>query len=276
MNCKRCGCRIPIEAIKCPNCGKSLNTKINFNEIKPILNITMSSILIIVGSFFITIILSVILGFLTILGKGYIIPIIFKFVFALGIIILTVNIFLLIKRVREQLNNNYASNIKPVKKISITWFVFSAFLIIFPIVSKNLIKMTTNLDLIDYSTVEKITLSNIDIPTLYSTVGRRDIIFNLGISDEYDYVFDINYDAFIISYAKLSNSDVEKYQEELIKEEYLLIKIIGEDDSIVYVKNDINTGQFITISIDDNNFNYLVGQGTFEDYFKDYEIIENE
>lgn len=275
MRCPKCGNNININMTNCPVCGNN----VSFSNKKVIPNLVINipkilSFIIIVPFIYMGGCIGI--GALKVTGNAVMSDKILDIIFYVGIILVVINILIVIKNKAEQLNQSHNQRLVPTRKpfkISITWFAMGIIFLTLPFVVKPIIKTVLNLDFIDYETAQYIEVSNVKIPTLYSTVGKRDITFNLGSGNQYNEEFNISFSTFIIIYDNITETDITLYKEELLNQNYTLIKLSDEEDDeemYLYVKNEKDLNKFILINIAESSITYSVAAGTYEEKLKGY------
>lgn len=121
-----------------------------------------------------------------------------------------------------------------------------------------------DVSLVDYSSVEYIKFDDIKIPTLYSVVGKRDIVMSDEEENEYDEGFQTYADMVAIVYKSISEDDKNQYSSVLIKDGFKKVSVYtGEEYIDVYAKN--YGDSFVTVSIQDLAITYGHMDGKYED-----------
>lgn len=272
MKCNNCGKDVYGTPTKCPYCFSDLayynNTKGIINKHGTFFNSGGLSFLFFVFPL-VCIFVTVVLIGLNILGKVLIANIILKMIFSLAIITLVINgVTTLKNNIETDQADPHNKLYKPKKKgIALGWTLVSIILLVYPSIFKLVLKHTVNLEGIDYSNPEYITIGDAQIPSLYSVIGEKEIIINLGVRDEYDETYGFKYDGLTIIYSELTEIDINLYELRLLENGYQKITLSNEDDEMIeaYVKNNSNN-TFIIVCAIDTEITYGVAEGNYEDY----------
>jgi len=273
MKCFKCGNDISLNYDICPYCGTNKNIMFENSQnikVKSVKKISSIISLLISGTIF-SVISFAVISALSVLGYIKLANIILKTIFYVGLVIFIINVLIFIKRKGEELNasHNYSITNNKKRGFSIIWLIVSIFLMIYPYGIRIARKAIFNLDDIDYSKALYIEISNVKIPSLYSVVGERDISFNIGFNNIYDEDTDKKYDMFTIVYDDLTDQDINNYKNELIKQGYIKIELSQDSlETNSYAKNDITKNIFIIVSISDDEFEYCVSNGRYEEMLR--------
>lgn len=273
MKCNNCGKDVYGTPTKCPHCysdlafynhGKGISNKYGtfFNTNGMTFLIFVFPLICFFGG--------IMLIGINVLGKVLIANIILKGIFYLAIITLVLNGFSTLKNNIETDQPDPSNSFyRPKKKgIALGWTLVSIVLLIYPTVFKIVLKKTVNLEGIDYSKAEYIKIDDVKIPSIYSVVGEKTVVINLGVEDDYDDTYGFRYDGLALTYSDVTESDIYLYELNLIDNGYIKINVENENDEevTVYVKNNSNN-TFSIVCMIDMEFTYSVAEGKYEEYF---------
>lgn len=154
--------------------------------------------------------------------------------------------------------------IKKRKKASIITFIISFILIMVPIVIKQTTTIDGDITLTDYSQAEYIDIGTESIPSLYSVVGERKILFNLNNKGSNTLTNDMN--SISIIYHDISQNDIDKYGLALIENGFKIENIESQE---VYFKNKYSDNTYYAVSIDGMSITYSSGMGNYKNLIEE-------
>ena len=128
----------------------------------------------------------------------------------------------------------------------------------------NMINIEGNLSLTNYTKVKYIEFENIKIPTLYSVVGKREIVMSFEEEDYYDEGMERKYDLVSIVYKNLSDQDRSAYENKLLENDYTKVTFYNGEENITVLAKNHSNNTFVTISIEDLAITYSNIEGTYE------------
>ena len=173
-----------------------------------------------------------------------------------GIIIFIVCLVLFVNKKRNKIIRNF-------------WIV-SVIIIIIPLIILNMVKIDGHLSLTNYTTKEYIEIGSEKIPTVYSAVGKRKIIFSTEEKNYYDSGLLTNMDLVAIIYRNLSDSDKNVYINKLLDSGFREEELTDEngDKYFVYIKEDYINNKCYSVGIDNLSITYTVFDGRYYDIVK--------
>lgn len=273
MKCPKCGGEVSSSADYCPNCNMNLSfttkNKSEYAKIEEgktvvdnigqkvdklkgkiilIIFITMISLIAFITFF----------DFFTIIKGIFLIKKYTKTILIIGAILLGVWLVLFLKKKKGI-----------ILKIL---FTVSLILIVVPTILDSVIKIEGNGSGFtkNYSREKYIEIGSEKIPSLYSVVGHRKIIFNVEEKDEYDEGMKTKMDYISLVYKEISEDDKNLYISKLIEVGFS-IKIVTDDEGIThnFYTKDKKDNTFYVIVISNNEITYSKGNGSFD------EVINN-
>jgi len=166
--------------------------------------------------------------------------------------------------------------IKKRSKYLFIWIAIFSFLLAASSYIKDIIndgKMgditSDNVVLKDYTEVEKIEIGSLKIPSLYSVVGKREIVNTFKFEDKVMENSEYKYDSIMLIYVSISEEDKLKYANELIRFGFAEEDLESNEGIKNYVYEYEN--QTYMVSIDHEIINYInidVGFDEFKENFK--------
>ena len=262
MRCPKCNNEVDYGLNFCPYCNHNLSfsTKVRTEDDIQQIEGTVNSLrkgYIIGGIVSMILLILLFKGLFFFMGLFYlngalrIIDIVLKVMLCIGIVGFVTCIILFILK-------------KKYKIMKISWIISLVFIIV-PIYVESTTQIAS---LKDYSKVEYIELGAEKIPSLYSVVGKRNIVMSHNEDDVDDKGLNIIVDIVSIVYSDLSNDDIEKYKEALIDYGFTLETIYNTDENKyqkLLVKNNIKDNSFYVVSIDETSILYYTSHGTYQD-----------
>ncbi|MBQ7136689.1 MAG: zinc ribbon domain-containing protein [Bacilli bacterium] len=145
-------------------------------------------------------------------------------------------------------------------------FILSLILIVAPAALSNLITVDGDLSFVlkNYSKSEYIEIGDEKIPTLYSVVGDRKILFNIAEKDHYDDDMDLIMDFITLIYGNISNDDKAKYGAKLVELGFKS-NAVNNEDGIIYLYGKQKNERYYVVSVFADQITYSTGVGSFEE-----------
>lgn len=264
MKCFKCGADINVDMIKCPKCGNN----VSFTNVKDV-NLMAIDIFHLMGPIVLFFLIPILIFFFSNF-------LIFKefsrrvsniaFWFGVGLLIINILMAIFNKTRKVNLEEIAAENMIVKRKgISLCWLLTSIILMCSPVIVKN-VKVYGVIDMYSQD-ITVIKVKGIEIPSIYTVFGEKEIEYSIILSDKYDAGFKTNFDSIMITYKKITEEEKQIYINALINEYgYKAILVYDDmgDEIICYVRNE-NKNIFSMITIDGYTYNYVVADGQYED-----------